>query len=366
MDLCAEMLLQHLNSEHLSRLQAFKVCPPFTHRLQRLPGLGKNYQAFNGDRLLNRFWDYPQALKPLAPQFDLFHVSDHTYAQLVHVLPPERTGVYCHDIDAFRSLLEPESEPRPLWFRALARRILSGLQRAAVVFYSTAAIRAQIEQFQLIDPGKLVQVPYGIAAEFFAAGNSLKSSSSFPAQPFMLHVGSCIPRKRIDLLLEIFAALQIDYADLQLVQVGGDWSEAQQQQITRLGIAAQIRQLKNLDRAELATLYRQATLVVLTSEAEGFGLPIIEALACGATLVASDLPVLREVGGEAVIYAPVGDITAWVKIISNLLSHPHQAPTPAIRQRQAEKYSWSHHASLIAESYLNLRIPREANARFIR
>lgn len=354
MDLCAEMLLHHLHLEHSAQLKAIKVCPPFIHRFQRLPGLGRKYSAFNGDRLLNRFWDYPHFLKPLVQKFELFHVCDHTYAQLAHVLPPERTGVYCHDIDAFRSLLEPAQEPRPLWFRAFAGRVLAGLQRAAVVFYSTTAVREQIEHYQLLDPHKLVHVPYGIAAEFSADPASSVTIPSLPQRRFMLHVGSCIPRKRIDLLLEIFAALQSDYADLQLVKVGGDWTLEQQQQIAHLKIADRICHLKNLDRPQLAALYRQATLVVLTSDAEGFGLPIIEALACGATMIVSRLPVLQEVGGEAVVYCPVGNVPVWVNTLKTLLTSPHLAPTAAVRQRQAAKYSWSLHTTRIAESYLKL------------
>ena len=77
----------------------------------------------------------------LAGDFDLFHVVDHTYAQLVHALPADRTGVYCHDLDAFRCLLEPAADPRPRWFRALARRILTGMQKAAVVFHNSAPDR---------------------------------------------------------------------------------------------------------------------------------------------------------------------------------------------------------------------------------
>ena len=54
------------------------------------------------------------------------------------------------------------------------------------------------------------------------------------------------------------------------------------------------------DRATLAAIYRRASLVLVPSEAEGFGLPVAEALACGVPLLASDIPVLREVGGDAV------------------------------------------------------------------
>jgi len=61
--------------------------------------------------------------------------------------------------------------------------------------------------------------------------------------------------------------------------------------------------LQGLERSELAELYRQATYTLVISESEGFGLPVIEALACGSPVVATRIPVLREVGGDAVTFA---------------------------------------------------------------
>jgi glycosyltransferase involved in cell wall biosynthesis len=359
MDLCAQMLLTHLQSEQAESLQPATIRPAFKKRFQQLPGLGKKRAAWNSDRLLNRFWDYPQYLGQHVTEFDLFHVSDHTYAQLVHVLPPERTGVFCHDLDAFRCLVEPEQEPRPRWFKAMSQRILSGLQKAAVVFYSTTAVRQQIEHYGLLDPKRLVHAPYGISSEFAIAPQlttpiDQQVIDQIGNAPFLLHVGSCIPRKRIDVLLEVFAALRTQYPDLRLVKVGGDWTESQQEQMTRLNIGNAIVHLKGLERTTLAVLYRKAAVVLQPSEAEGFGLPIIEALACGAIIVASDIPVLREVGESAAIYCPVADVSAWVKTVEQLLTSPTTAPELNVRLAQAQKYSWSAHAKTIAKTYQQL------------
>ncbi len=359
MDLCAQMLIKHLQSEHAESLQTVPVRPTFEKRFQPIPWLGKKRVALNGDRLLNRFWHYPQYLSQRITDFDLFHVSDHTYAQLVHVLPPERTGVFCHDLDAFRSLLEPEQEPRPAWYKAMSRRILRGLQKAAVVFYSTAEVRKQIEHYGLLERSRLVHAPYGIASEFSLAPKHTSSADQQLLQqiakaPFILHVGSCIPRKRIDVLLDVFAALRTKQPDLPLVKVSGDWTQTQQEQITRLNIGNSIIHLKGLERTTIATLYREASVVLLTSEAEGFGLPVIEALACGAIIAVSDIPVLREVGGSAAVYCPVGDVSAWVKTVEHLLESPTSAPECNLRLAHAQKYSWSAHAQTIAKAYLQL------------
>lgn len=360
MDLCADMLTKYLQKEHNTIFDVQSICPPFSWRLKRLPKLGEKGFAYNTDRLLNRFWDYPQYLKKKVNEFDLFHVSDHSYAQLVHVLPPEKTGVFCHDIDAFRSLLEPTIEPRPAWYRAMSRRILTGLQKAAVVFYSTTPIKNQIEHYNLLDSSRLVHTPYGISSEFSLIDQANQptdqdSLKQVGEMPFLLHVGSCIPRKRIDILLEVFAEVRKSHPELRLVKVSGDWTNDQLAQINQLELEQSIVYLKGLTRSQIATLYRKATLVLLTSEAEGFGLPVIEALACGAIIVASDIPVLREVGGDAATYCTVGEISTWIKTVDQLVINPNDSPELKIRLAQSQKYSWSNHANTIAEAYLNLK-----------
>lgn len=365
MDLCAQMLFQHMSNLDAESIQPILVCPKFNWRLQGFSWIGQKHLTYNADRLINRFWDYPQYLKQKIKHehFDFYHIADHTYAQLVDVLPSERTGVFCHDIDAFRSLLEPEKEVRPRWYQAMSRRILRGMQSCAVVFYSTAEVRKQIEYYQLIEPSRLVHAPYGIAEEFRMTPeyNHIPEPENEPEKldqvgeaPFLLHVGSCIPRKRIDILLNVFSKIKSSYPELQLVKVGGEWTQSQSQQITDLNISKSIIHLHSLHRSTIAHLYQQASAVLLTSEAEGFGLPVIEALACGAIVIASAIPVLYEVGGEAVVYCQVANVSDWVNKLQQVLANPTSTPSLNLRLSQAGKYSWSAHAEIIAESYLQL------------
>jgi glycosyltransferase involved in cell wall biosynthesis len=354
MDLVAEMLLAE--AARAVTLRAERVCPPFRHRLARLPLLGRHRLATNADRLFNRFHDYPRHLRRQRSNFDLFHLCDHSYAQLVHELPARRSGVFCHDLDTFGCLLGRES--RPGWFRRLARRILTGMQKAAVVFHTTAEVRQQIEQNGLLDAARLVQAPLGVAREFTAESvgpdDLPRAVGQLEGRPFLLHVGSCIARKRIDVLLDVFAGLRTSHPDLRLVKVGGPWTESQRQQIERHGLAGAIVALTGLGRTSIAALYRRAALVLLPSEAEGFGLPVIEALACGAAVLASDLSVLREVGGDAVVYCPAGDVPAWVEAARRLLDDPQAAPSRCLRLARAARFSWSAHARVILDAYRGL------------
>jgi glycosyltransferase involved in cell wall biosynthesis len=360
MDLCAEMMLARLREEHAPRMSSTKICPPFRHRLGNLPLVKGRGSAFNADRLLNRFWDYPRHLRRRVHEFDVFHLCDHSYGQLVHEVPAQRSGVLCHDLDTFRCLLEPQFEPRPRWFRSMVRRTLDGLQKAALVFYVSDLTRRQIEKYGLIDPARLVHAPNGVAPEFSPDPGEQEADrppvTALLDFPFLLHVGSSIPRKRIDVLLDVFAGVRERNPDLLLVQVGGNWTGDQRTRIERLGLAPSLLQLRGLDRTALAALYRRATLVLLPSEAEGFGLPVIEALACGSVVLASDIPVLREVGGGAAVYCPVADIPAWVEAACRLLERPEAAPARAVRLAHSRRYSWSAQAETIVTAYENLLI----------
>ena len=360
MDLVAEMLLMGLQAEPASAVHAERVCPTMVRRFSRLPFLGKRPAAHNTDRLLNRFWDYPRRIRRRFNDFDFFHICDHSYAHLVHGLPRERTGVYCHDLDAFRCLLEPERERRPRWFLGLARRVLRGLQQAALVFCGSQAVREQISRHGIMDAGRIIYAPYGVSSEF--TSHAVQGDSPLPAcigsdAPFLLHVGSCIPRKRIDVLLDTFAGLREACPELRLVQVGGQWTKRERGQMASRQITLAVTQLRGLDRHTLAALYRRAAVVLQPSDSEGFGLPVIEALACGAVVVASAIPVLREVGGNAAIYCPPGDVPAWIQAIDRLLRDPSSAPPRPVRLAQARRFSWAAHAQTILEAYQRLGAP---------
>ena len=338
MDLCADQLLAHLPLGVIAE----DVSPMFRRRFGRIPfsrGVG-----YNADRLLNRHVFLPRIVRSVASRADFVHIVDHSYAHLARSVPPERCGVYCHDLDAFRSILDPVAEPRPLWFRRLAERTLEGLKRAAVVFHSTAEIRERILRHRLVAPERLIHAPYGVAAEFTPAAECSAQADS----TYLLHVGSNIPRKRLDVLLDVFATLWKQRPALKLIQVGGPWPAEQREQIERLGIGPAVSQQRDLSRRQLAELYRRAAAVLVTSEAEGFGLPVIEALACGAPVVASDIPVLREVGGTAAEYCSIADIPSWAAALTRIIDEPTQRMG---RVEQAAQYTWSEHARIICTAY---------------
>jgi glycosyltransferase involved in cell wall biosynthesis len=360
MDLVAEMLLEHLHREHADAFTATLIRPEMPRRLSRIPGLPRQ-KRFGIDRVLARQWDYPRALGSLARSFDVFHVVDHTYAHLVHYLPAERTLVTCHDIDAFRSILQPTEERRSAPFRWMSRRILDGLKRAAHVACDSEATRTALATLAGIRDTQLSVVPNG--ADTGGLPESDPSADVEAARLIgprrgidLLHVGSTIPRKRIDILLDVFAAVRAERPNVRLIRVGGPFTAEQRVRARDLGVAEAIVVLPFVDRSTLAAVYRRAALALLPSEREGFGLPLVEALACGTPVVASDIPALREVGGSAASYCPVGQTKVWRDSVLQLLEERERVPAAWGRRRnvglqRAAEFSWSRYTDRVADLY---------------
>jgi glycosyltransferase involved in cell wall biosynthesis len=358
MDLVADMLLEHLRRAHAGTIDAALVRPKMPRRLTRLPLVSGKLAAL--DRATARQWDYPRQLRH-AGGFDVYHVIDHTYAHLVHGLPAERTIVTCHDVDAFRSVLQPEEERRSLPFRWMTKRILSGLRHAARVPCDSEATRDALVDLAGFPPERLPVIPNGAdpggspdadPATDFEAGRILGPRQGVE----LLHVGSTIDRKRIDVLLEVFAAIRRARPHVRLIRVGGPFTGAQRAQARDLGVADAIAIVPFVDRGTLSAIYRRAALTLLTSEREGFGLPLVESLACGTPMVASDIPVLRELGQEAVAYAGLADVDAWRDAVLMLLAE-RENERERWRARQARgvaravHFSWSHYAARLADLY---------------
>jgi glycosyltransferase involved in cell wall biosynthesis len=342
MDLVGAMLADQLGALGIAH-QVF--APPIPRRTGRSPV----------DRLLFRFGTYPRLVRSLAGQFDIFHIVDHSYSQLIHHLPPQRVVVTCHDLDTFRSVLEPKRVVRGPAFRWMTQRILSGFQKAAFVTCDSETTMQEVRKFDLLPASRMSVVRLGVHPSCSARPD--ESADSEAARmlngfggPLLLHVGSTQARKRIDVLLRVLQAVRKRDNDARLIRVGGPLTPEYRALAIELGVLDHVMELPFLSREVLAAVYRRATLVLQPSEAEGFGLPIVEAMACGSRVIASDLPVLREAGGSAVYYCPVGDVDLWTSAVLDKLS-PATDQERKATSKQASQFSWIKFAETVLEVY---------------
>jgi glycosyltransferase involved in cell wall biosynthesis len=317
------------------------------------------------DRIINRIWDYRQILSAQADDYDLFHIVDHSYAHLVTALPADRSLVMCHDVDAFAGVL-PGTEGQSMVGRLLAEQLLAGLVAARKIVCGSHATRDALLASGVFDEARLAVVPYGLHPSCTPRSDARAEEVAYKylgpvdtACPEILHVGSTVARKRIDVLLDVVAALRNRYPALRLIRVGGEFTRSQRRQVSRLGLEHHITVLPFLERRVLAAVYRRAAVVLQPSDREGFGLPVAEAMACGTPVVASDLKPLREVGGTIASYCPVGDVKAWTHAVSELLDERRVdgsawASRRAAAVADARRFDVLEHARRMLEIYREL------------
>jgi glycosyltransferase involved in cell wall biosynthesis len=359
MDLVADMLLDLLPSASDGEIAATRLRPPMIRRWTRLPVVGGGSRAQLGDRLTGRLWDYPRWLAPRRGDFDVFHIVDHSYAHLIRALPAERTIVTCNDTDAFEAARDGvASRLDPA--RLLAAHVLDGISRASHVACISEATRQDLIATGRVDRSRTSVVYLGAhptctPAPDMAADAEIERQLG-PRAFDVLHVSSTIPRKRIDVLLEMFGRFRRMQPRARLVRVGGPLTRDQQRLAERLKVTDALVELPFLERPHLAALYRRASVLVLPSDREGFGLPVVEAMACGTPVIASDIPALREVGGTAALYCAPGDAGGWAETLAQL---EREQGDPAARERRrsaclssASRFDWRRYATQMTALYL--------------
>lgn len=167
--------------------------------------------------------------------------------------------------------------------------------------------------------------------------------------PFILHVGTLEPRKNIPLLIQTFTKLRQTKPDTKLELVlagkpGWDFQEILEAKKAS-PFADSIILTDFVSRAKLRVLYTHAECLVMPSYYEGFGLPVLEAMACGCPCLISGEGALKEVGGEAAIYFDIHNIESLVTQIQNILiSKEEQLKWREKALYHAKKYSWKNTA----------------------
>ena len=235
---------------------------------------------------------------------------------------------------------------RPEWFgRALvahARLVLApALRRAAVILVPSAHTRERLlASVRGLDAERIRVTPWGID-ERFSPGTATRD-------PFLLTVGTLQPRKNLEAALGAFERLEGTY---RLVVVGArGWrTDALQARLAASPAKDRIDLLGHVSDAELVALYRSASCLIFPSRGEGFGLPPLEAMACGTPVVAAAAGSLPEVLGDAAPLVDPDDPAALAAVIAGVLADPE--PWRERGRARAAQFAWSRCAELTVEAY---------------
>ncbi len=214
---------------------------------------------------------------------------------------------------------------------------------AAIVICPSHATRADCEQAG-IDAGRLRVTPWGTDAEPVAPSEVARVRDAYGLHlPFVLFAGTAEPRKNLPRLVAAFAAL--GRSDVELVIAGPEgWGSDLE------GVPA--RRVGFVPRADLDALYAAATVVAYPSLREGFGLPVLEAMAQGAAVVTSATTSTAEVAGDAAVLVDPLDVDAIAGGLASVLDDAelrHRLGSAA--QRRAGEFTWSRTAAAVRDAY---------------
>ena len=239
------------------------------------------------------------------------------------------------------------SKPRHESFRALKRRCV--LAADAVICISEATCR-DVQRFYGLDSSSIYVVPLACSDVFRQLGQRDDGLKRPTGRPFLLYVGNRNSYKDVNTLFQAYSVWP-GRKQVSLVVVGGIWSADEERYLVELRIRDGVHLLTDVDDEELCRLYNQAVALVYPSLYEGFGIPLLEAMACGCPIVASRIPSTIEVAGDSPIYFGPTEVDELLNAFDVALSEGRDSERSKAGFKRVKQYSWDKTAAQTLEVY---------------
>jgi glycosyltransferase involved in cell wall biosynthesis len=284
-------------------------------------------------RLLRRAW-----LRSRFPQVELFAGPTDVVHGTNFVLPgtARAAGVLTiHDLAFLDSPEELSASDQDL-----PELVRQGVARANIICTPTSAVADAVAQRLDVDRAKIRVTPLGVDAAWFNArppGKELAERLGLPPV-YVLFVGAASPRKGLDWLVKAHESTP-DLPPLVFTGPG------------RFPVSDRAQHTGYLSDLDLRSVLAGASALVLPSRDEGFGLPVLEAMACDVPVVCTDIPALREVAGDCAGLVPYGDVDALVDALRTAVADPHLVATSAARRAHAASFTWRRCAEATIDAY---------------
>lgn len=272
-------------------------------------------------------------------RLDLLHSLHYT----MPVAYPGRTVVTFHDMTFF---LYPHHHtlPKRFFFRFFIR--LSA-RKAVALIADSESTRQDTIRLVGVSPGKIFTAPLGVTQEFRQIPDKtihqqVRQKYQLP-EHFMLFVGTIEPRKNLPILLQAYASVADQMQHHHLVVVGpkGWMVEAISRQTGQLSISDKVNFTGYVEQDDLPLIYNLADVFIYPSAYEGFGLPVLEAMACGTPVITSNVSSMPEIVGEAGVLIAPNNTHALAQAMVELINDPIARQRLSIKgQERAAAFSW--------------------------
>lgn len=303
---------------------------------------------------LGRAWkrsvEYPGLIRS-GPVTDVYHVLDHSFADLLRWVPKgARTAVTVHDVI-------PLNEPDQMTLaqqRRFRNRVSHVVKADRVICVSHFTRSTLLKEFDL-DPSRVIVIPNGADV---GASSVSDAMSPFPEVEGikLLLVGSVLKRKNLRLIPRLIAELRKRGTNVNLLRIGQMLPpDLKQKMHEELGEGGSLLELGHVSDSMLRAAYKSADTLIFPSTHEGFGLPVLEAMAEGCPVISSNAASLPEVGGDAVLYFDPHDAAQAADACVRLMSDRGMRQT--MRNRGLERsthFTWAKHWDQLCEVYREL------------
>jgi glycosyltransferase involved in cell wall biosynthesis len=241
----------------------------------------------------------------------------------------------CPRVTVFHDLQHKRHPEHFRWFDLPFWRLLLWLSshRSRTLIAVSEATRADLLLYYKLPAERVVAIHHGVEAAFFSLDRK-------HVEPCVLCVSTLHPHKNLERLIRVYARRKRDYR-LVLAGMRGFHTRALEALISELGVADSVRLTGWLPRQEVYRLYQLALAFVYPSAFEGFGMPVLEALAAGIPAACSDIPPLREVAGEAALFFDPADEDALDASLGRITSDNElRARLAAAGPERARPFTW--------------------------
>lgn len=297
-----------------------------------------------------RYWDQYVRYQRFARERagDVNHIVDHGYGHLVRSLPPGRTIVTFHDAVVTKV-------PGAGWGTRLSFRYsLGALRRAAAIVCDSETAKRDLQALVALPEERLHVIPLGVDEVFRpAVDRSAVRRRLGLSGDVVLMVGHTQPYMNVERMLEAFASMvHQHHGQARLVKIGLPFTADQLRLLRSLELEDRVQIVGRVDYQDLPAYYQAADVLLYAPLLAGFGLPPLEAMACGTPAVVSNRGAIPEVVGDAAVCVDPDDRDAMADALAAILTNP-------IRRRRlmdagferAGRFEWTSTARRLADLY---------------